>query len=145
METITIEAQGLAAIDAVLKDWEDIYFQPFYEQQRLALEQANLVKTIPEWNYYTKHVSTTTTQNPDSAHFVTIFSQPTAEEPVPKATASIYFSFSKDKGLSFHFETGKLIHTVHSVPILGNPAKRLGEIVLSKEQTAHYFSSKISV
>ena len=122
-----LESKAKLSIDLLLQEWDQTYFKPTTKSD-----------SEPKWIYYTRHQSTSI--NPPKASYITIFSQPTSKKPVPRATASVFFNYSPDRGLEFQFETGKLVHTAETVPILGNPVKRLKEVVASKEQLADYFN-----
>lgn len=125
MDSPALESQASKTIESLLEEWESEYFQ------------NELVK----WIYYTKHSATTL--DPPKASYVTTFSQPTAQKPVPRATASVLFEYDPLGGLSFKYETGQLVHTTKTVNIIGNPVKRLKEIIVSKEQTADKYSAKL--
>jgi hypothetical protein len=125
MEDPDLQSQALKTIESLLEEWEADYFQ----------------NEFVKWIYYTKHNGTAS--DPPKASYVTTFSQPTAQKPVPRATASVFFEYDPLVGLSFKYETGQLIHTKDSVGILGNPVKRLKEIIVSKEQTADKYSAKL--
>lgn len=125
MDAPSLESQASQKIASLLEEWESEYFQ------------NELVK----WIYYTKHNATDL--DPPKASYVTTFSQPTAQKPVPRATASVVFEYNPSDGLSFKFETGQLIHTKETVGIVGNPVKRLKEIIVSKEETADKYSAKL--
>lgn len=125
MDDPTLESQALLNIESLLEEWESEYFQ------------NELIK----WIYHTKHKATDL--DPPKVNYVTTFSQPTAQKPVPRATATIVFEYNPSEGLSFRFETGQLIHTKETVGIVGNPVKRLKEIIVSKEETADKYSAKL--
>ena len=125
MDPTSLETEALKNIDLLLEGWESDYFQ------------NELIK----WIYYTKHQ--TTQIDPPKACYVTTFSQPTAQKPIPRATASIRFEYEPSQGLSFTYETGKLIHNTNTVRILGNPVKRLREILISKEEMSDRYSAKL--
>jgi hypothetical protein len=125
MDAPALESQALKEIESLLEEWESDYFQ------------NELVK----WIYYTKH--NITSVDPPKASYVTTFSQPTAQKPVPRATASVFFEYDPSGPLSFKYETGQLIHTKETVGVIGNPVKRLKEIIVSKEQTADQYSTKL--
>lgn len=125
MDAPALESQALKEIESLLEEWESDYFQ------------NELVK----WIYYTKHNATS--MDPPKASYVTTFSQPTAQKPVPRATASVLFEYDPSGSLSFKYETGQLIHTKETVGVIGNPVKRLKEIIVSKEQTADQYSAKL--
>ena len=130
MNELQDKAQSL--IDKVLNQWESDYFANA-STAPLTLEDA---EKEPKWIYYTQHHSTTL--EPPQVIFKTIFSQPTQTKPVPRATATVVFSYTPN-GLSYQFEWGNLSHSVDNPTSIGNPSKRLKEIIKSKEELALKF------
>jgi hypothetical protein len=123
-----LEREGLHSIQHLLKKWENEYFDNSYKGSDTE---------EPKWIYHTKHTSTS--MNPPHASFTTVFSQPTSIRPVPRATASVNFKYSPDQGLVYQFESGKLNYTNALSESLGNPIRKLKDIVKSKEDTADAF------
>ena len=126
MDASDLESKALKSIESLLEEWEANYFQ----------------NELDKWIYYTRHNSTNL--NPPIASYITTFSQPTSQKPVPRANASVIFEYDHSKSvLSFKYETGQLIHDKQTVELVGNPVKRLKEIIVSKEQTAEKYSEKL--
>ena len=127
MTADTLEQEGFSAIESLLQEWETTYLSGSSETK---------------WIYFTKLVSTTS-EGPQTLRFTTVFSQPTQSQPVPKATAAVHFLFNDSKRLSWQFEANKTVHTSDTATLLGNPAKRLTEIVKSKEAMAKRFATQL--
>ena len=132
MDPIQLEEQALIAIQDVLKDWDIKYLngETQTDQSNAKTTQTSLEST--KWIYYTKHIKTTS----EKSLYETVFSQPTSTRPIPRATASISFIYTANGDLHYQFETNRLLNHSKNVTTLGSPAKRLKEIVKSKEQTA---------
>ena len=126
MELKELEKEGLLAIDSLLKEWESTYLTAVSPSE-------------PKWIYYTRTSGLSETPTPH-VRFTTIFSQPTQTHPVPRATASIHFVLDATQKLTWQFEAQQTVHSLETVGLLGNPAKRLTEIVKSKETVAQRFA-----
>jgi hypothetical protein len=122
------------------------------------------VKPNGSWNYYTNLLEAQTDKN--SFLFQTIFSTPTMENPVPKATATVWFQVTKRMrwNVQYRFEHHNQAHLLsfgEMVPYTGfnireeaeikeqanliaKPLKRLQEVIESKS-TSHILRREIAV
>ncbi|KAI8912442.1 hypothetical protein EDD86DRAFT_201362 [Gorgonomyces haynaldii] len=133
--------QSKLIVDTALQVWKQ-YFRP-------QSDDVSESKSIDTWNYCTMLKS----QTPESHVYQITLCQPTQEHPVASATGSIWFTISlRDDQyfIQYRYEHHTFVHSLlvdahlrnlketleKQAKLLGNPLKRISEIIRSKNQNA---------
>ncbi|KAI8913909.1 hypothetical protein DFJ77DRAFT_52789 [Powellomyces hirtus] len=152
-----LEQQAFQAVNGFLSYWDKSYLSrpetaPVHHTTAAAGTEPRGRLPPIEWKYYARPLGTNEAKK--AVQFLTIWSQPTLSDPVPRATAKVWVTYqggekrpatAPEPTLTYRFEHQHLVHTIpytasseSEPPVrhLANPAVRLPEIIAAKQQVS---------
>ncbi|KAJ3149185.1 hypothetical protein HDU89_003901 [Geranomyces variabilis] len=133
-----LEQTAFVAVNSFLDNWDKTHLS----NPDAGLDSNDALSAPPQWKHYAQHRGTSEADR--KVQFLTVWSLPTAKEPVPSATAGVWVTYEGSANrpataptLSYRFEHQHLTHSSANAPSpLSNPLHRLPDILAAKRQTS---------
>ncbi|KAJ3163296.1 hypothetical protein HDU88_006394 [Geranomyces variabilis] len=133
-----LEQTAFVAVNSFLDNWDKTHLS----NPDTGLDSSDALSAPPQWKHYAQHRGTSEADK--KVQFLTVWSLPTAKEPVPSATAGVWVTYEGSANrpgtaptLSYRFEHQHLTHSSANAPSpLSKPSHRLPDILAAKRQTS---------
>ncbi|KAJ3172913.1 hypothetical protein HDU87_007749 [Geranomyces variabilis] len=133
-----LEQTAFVAVNSFLDNWDKAHLS----KPDAGLDSNDALSGAPQWKHYAQHRGTSEADR--KVQFLTVWSLPTAKEPVPSATAGVWVTYEGSANrpataptLSYRFEHQHLTHSSANAPSpLFNPSLRLPDILAAKRQVS---------